>query len=138
MSFTAATCDPCWRDAGPRLGAATFVFWKTNASILAGSLFWDARCGRISSSGRIIKENGASFAADSPLRSDAETILGRRLNQQEDENGLELNVLIGKKCQIVVFHKSGSGGRPKPAVSLLLPAKEEAKAEEKVEETKAS
>ena len=86
----------------------------------------------------IIKENGASFAADSPLRSDAETILGRRLNQQEDENGLELNVLIGKKCQIVVFHKSGSGGRPKPAVSLLLPAKEEAKAEEKVEETKAS
>jgi len=68
------------------------------------------------------KELPASFNEGSPLRADTETILGRRLTAEEVKDGFELNTLIGMKCQVVVFHKSGSGGRPKPTVSLVLPA----------------
>ena len=70
----------------------------------------------------LIKENPASFNAGSPLRADAETILSRSFTHEEDKSGFELNTLIGLKCQVVVFHKAGSGGRPKPTVSLVLPA----------------
>jgi hypothetical protein len=35
---------------------------------------------------------------------------------------MDLNQLIGKKCQIVVYHKSSAGGRPKPVVGNVLPA----------------
>jgi hypothetical protein len=70
----------------------------------------------------LTKENPASFVAGSPLRSDTETIIGRSFTTDEANDGIELTTLVGKKCQIVVFHKAGSGGRPKPAVSLVLPA----------------
>ena len=70
----------------------------------------------------LTKDNPANFKAGSPLRSDTETILGRSFTTQEAEDGFELTTLIGKKCQVVVFHKAGSGGRPKPAVSIILPA----------------
>jgi hypothetical protein len=58
----------------------------------------------------------------SPLRTDSITILGRSLTTEESENGMDLNQLIGKKCQIVVYHKSSAGGRPKPVVGNVLPA----------------
>jgi hypothetical protein len=70
----------------------------------------------------ITKDNPVSFAAGSPLRSDTETILGRSFTTDEANDGIDLTTLVGKKCQIVVFHKGGSGGRPKPAVSVVMPA----------------
>jgi hypothetical protein len=70
----------------------------------------------------IIKENPAAFIAGSPLRADTETILGRSFTTDEADQGFELTKLVGLKSNIVVFHKAGSGGRPKPAVSLVLPA----------------
>lgn len=70
----------------------------------------------------VFKENPISFAAGSPLRSDTETILGRSFTTDEANEGIDLATLVGKKCQIVVFHKAGSGGRPKPAVSMIMPA----------------
>ena len=72
----------------------------------------------------VAKENPTSFAAGSPLRSDTETIMSRSFTTDEANEGVDLKSLIGLKCQIVVFHKAGSGGRPKPAVSLVLPATE--------------
>ena len=70
----------------------------------------------------IPKEFSASFILGSPLRTDTITMLGRSLTTEESENGMDLNKLIGKKCQIVVYHKSSAGGRPKPVVGNVLPA----------------
>lgn len=70
----------------------------------------------------ITKEIPPSFVAGSPLRSDTETIMNRSLTTEEANQGVDVKTLVGYKCQIVVFHKAGSGGRPKPAVSLVLPA----------------
>ena len=67
-------------------------------------------------------ESSPSFILGSPLRTDTITILGRTLTTAESEKGMDLNLLIGKKCQIVVYHKSSSGGRPKPVVGNVLPA----------------
>jgi hypothetical protein len=71
----------------------------------------------------ICKDNPVSFAAGSPLRSDTETIMGRSFTTDEANDGIDLTTLVGMKCQIVVFHKAGSGGRPKPAVSMVMSAK---------------
>ena len=70
----------------------------------------------------VFKDNPLSFAAGSPLRSDTETILGRSFTTDEANEGIDLNTLVNKACQITVFHKAGSGGRPKPAVSMVMPA----------------
>lgn len=70
----------------------------------------------------VFKDNPLSFAAGSPLRSDTETIMGRSFTTDEANDGIDLSTLVGKKCQIVVYHKAGSGGRPKPAVSVVMPA----------------
>ena len=70
----------------------------------------------------VFKDNPVSFAAGSPLRSDTETIIGRSFTTNEANDGIDLTTLVGQKCQIVVFHKGGSGGRPKPAVSVVMPA----------------
>lgn len=72
----------------------------------------------------VFKDNPVSFVAGSPLRSDTETIMNRSFTTDEANEGVDLKSLIGFKCQIVVFHKAGAGGRPKPAVSLVLPATE--------------
>jgi hypothetical protein len=72
----------------------------------------------------VFKENPVSFAAGSPLRTDTETILGRSFTTDEANEGIDLATLVGQKCQIVVYHKAGSGGRPKPAVSMVMPATE--------------
>ena len=69
----------------------------------------------------VFKDNPLSFAAGSPLRSDTETIIGRSFTTEEANKGYELSNLVGNKCQIVVYHKAGSGGRPKPAVSVVMP-----------------
>ena len=71
----------------------------------------------------VCKDNPVSFAAGSPLRSDTETIMGRSFTTDEANDGIDLTTLVGMKCQIVVFHKAGSGGRPKPAVSMVMSAK---------------
>ena len=72
----------------------------------------------------LTKDNPASFVAGSPLRSDTETLINRSFTTDEANDGYDLKKLTGFKCQIVVYHKAGSGGRPKPAVSLVLPAAE--------------
>ena len=48
--------------------------------------------------------------------------MGRSFTTDEANDGIDLSTLVGKKCQIVVYHKAGSGGRPKPAVSVVMPA----------------
>ena len=70
----------------------------------------------------VMKEIPPSFVAGSPLRSDTETIMNRSLTTEEANTGVDVKTLVGFKCQVVVFHKSGSGGRPKPAVSIVRPA----------------
>jgi hypothetical protein len=70
----------------------------------------------------VTKDNPTSFAAGSPLRTDTETIIGRSFTTDEANAGVDLKSLVGYKCQIVVYHKAGSGGRPKPAVSIVRPA----------------
>lgn len=70
----------------------------------------------------VFKDNPLSFAAGSPLRSDTETLLRRSFTTDEANKGIDLTTLVGKQCQIVVYHKAGSGGRPKPAVSVIMPA----------------
>lgn len=72
----------------------------------------------------VFKDNPLSFAAGSPLRSDTETILGRSFTTDEANEGIDLNTLVGKEAQIVVYHKGGSGGRPKPVVSVIMAATE--------------
>ena len=70
----------------------------------------------------VCKDNPVSFAAGSPLRSDTETIMGRSFTTDEANDGIDLSTLVAKECQIVVYHKAGSGGRPKPAVSIIMAA----------------
>jgi len=70
----------------------------------------------------VTKDNPTSFAAGSPLRTDTETIMGRSFTTDEANAGVDLQSLIGKPCQITVYHKAGSGGRPKPAVSIVRAA----------------
>ncbi len=72
----------------------------------------------------VCKDNPVSFAAGAPLRSDTETILDRSFTTDEANAGIDLTTLVGKKAQIVVYHKAGAGGRPKPAVSVIMPATE--------------
>jgi len=69
----------------------------------------------------VTKENPISFNAGSPLRSDTETIMNRSFTTDEANDGVDLKSLVGFKCQVVVFHKGGSGGRPKAAVSVVRP-----------------
>ena len=70
----------------------------------------------------VMKETPASFVAGSPLREDTETIIRRKLTEEEEKKGFELNTLVGMKCRVVVYHKASAGGRPKPAVSIVMPA----------------
>jgi hypothetical protein len=70
----------------------------------------------------IFKELPASFEDGTPLRKDVETIFGRQLNRNEADAGIDLNTLIDKECNVIVMHRSGSGGRPVPVVSLVLPS----------------
>jgi hypothetical protein len=72
------------------------------------------------------REVPVSFEERSPLRKDTEAILGRQLTAGEAETGLDLQSLVGKDCQIVVTHKSGVGGRPVAAVSLVQPVPQDA------------
>ena len=72
--------------------------------------------------GSILRDTPASFVAGSPLREDTETIIRRKLTEEEEKKGFELNTLVGMKCRVVVYHKASAGGRPKPAVSIVMPA----------------
>jgi hypothetical protein len=70
----------------------------------------------------VTKDNPTSFAAGSPLRTDTETIMGRSFTTDEANDGVDIKSLVGFKCQVVVYHKAGSGGRPKPVISVIRPA----------------
>jgi hypothetical protein len=72
----------------------------------------------------VIKEIPLSFEEGMPLRTDYETILGRHLTIKEAAAGVDASQLIGKKCRVVVMHKSGSGGKPKAVVGVVLAASE--------------
>jgi hypothetical protein len=69
----------------------------------------------------IYKEVAFSFEEDSPLRKDVESILGRQFTKTEATDGFDLNSLLGKRCRVVVMHKSGAGGRAVAVVTLVLP-----------------
>jgi hypothetical protein len=74
----------------------------------------------------VTKELPLSFDEGKPLRNDVETLIGRQLNRDEALEGVQPDQLIGKRCRVVVMHKSGSGGKPQAAVSLILPETETA------------
>lgn len=69
----------------------------------------------------VTKEVPVSFEERAPLRRDAETLLGRQLTAREAEDGLDLQTLLGRPCQVVVTHKSGVGGKPVAAATLIQP-----------------
>ena len=69
----------------------------------------------------VTKELPASLDDGTPLRADVETLLGRQLTRTEAENGYDPKSLAGTDCQVAVMHRSGSGGRPVPVVTLILP-----------------
>lgn len=66
------------------------------------------------------KEFPASFDDGKPLRKDVETIIGRQFTSNQAQAGYDIAKLIGKRCQIVVMHRSSAGGKPQAAVSLVL------------------
>jgi hypothetical protein len=74
----------------------------------------------------VTKELPLSFDDGKPLRKDVETILGRQLTSSEAQAGYDLDKLKEKRCRVVVMHKSGAGGKPQAAVSLILPETETA------------
>lgn len=74
--------------------------------------------------GIVTKELPMSFDEGKPLRKDVETLLGHELKPSEAVTGFAPDKLINARCRIVVMHKSGSGGKPQAAVSLILPATE--------------
>jgi hypothetical protein len=74
--------------------------------------------------GIVVKELPLSFDEGKPLRKDVETLLGRQFTPSEARAGYDLDKLHGKRCRVVVMHKSGSGGKPQAAVSLILPENE--------------
>lgn len=69
----------------------------------------------------VTKELPLSFDDGKPLRQDVETLLGRELTSTEAQAGYDIDQLIGTPCQVVVMHKSGSGGKPQAVVSLIQP-----------------
>src|SRR5665213_546422 len=68
----------------------------------------------------VTKELPLSFDDGKPLRKDAETLIGRSFTTQDARDGFDLDKLIGERCRVVVMHRSGSGGKPQAAVSLIL------------------
>jgi hypothetical protein len=74
----------------------------------------------------VSKELPVSFDEGKPLRKDVETLLGRQLTSGEAQAGFDITKLFGTRCQVVVMHKSGSGGKPQAAVSLIQAAADEA------------
>jgi len=74
----------------------------------------------------VTKELPLSFDEGKPLRKDVETLLGHELKPSEALAGFAPDKLIGKRCRVVVMHKSGAGGKPQAAVSLILAETEEA------------
>ncbi len=74
--------------------------------------------------GEVTKEVPVSFEERAPLRKDAETLQGRQLTAKEAEEGINLQALVGQRCQAIVTHKSGVGGKPVAVVTLLQPLAE--------------
>jgi len=68
----------------------------------------------------VSKELPASLDEGKPLRKDVETLLGRQFTSSEAQAGYDLEKLKGKRCRIVVMHRSGAGGKPQASVSLIL------------------
>lgn len=66
------------------------------------------------------KELPASLDEGKPLRKDVETLLGRQFTSSEAQAGYDITKLVNKRCRVVVMHKSGAGGKPQAAVSLIL------------------
>lgn len=70
----------------------------------------------------LFKEHPATLNPGSPLLMDIQRILQREFKQSEIDAGLDLAMLIGHDAEIIVAHKSSSGGRPGEIVSSILPA----------------
>ena len=67
----------------------------------------------------VTKELPFSFDEGTPLRNDAETLLGQELTASEAQDGFNPSPLIGKRCRVVVMHKSSAGGKAKAVVSVV-------------------
>ncbi len=74
--------------------------------------------------GELTKEVPVSFEERATLRKDVETLQGRQLTAKEAEEGINLQSLVGRRCQAIVTHKSGVGGKPVAVVTLLQPLAE--------------
>ena len=74
----------------------------------------------------VTKELPVSFDEGTPLRNDTETLRGSELKPSEAVAGFNPAPLIGKRCRVVVMHKSGAGGRPYASVSVIMPEVESA------------
>ena len=70
--------------------------------------------------GIVTKELPFSFDEGTPLRNDAETLLGQELTASEAQDGVNPSTLIGKRCRVVVMHKSSTGGKAKAVVSVIM------------------
>ena len=103
---------------GPHLATLVSVAGKPNDADPKKILFHYKVDGR---EDEVIKEVPASFEERKPLRRDAETLLARQMTAKEAEDGLDLQTLPGKRCQIVVEHKSGVGGKTVASVALIQP-----------------
>jgi hypothetical protein len=60
--------------------------------------------------------------AGSSLRSDIVTIRGKEISLDEDE--FDFDTVVGMKCQVLLDHRKGSGGKWKPAIKGVLAAAE--------------
>lgn len=54
------------------------------------------------------------------LLRDIKTVLGRTLTAEEEQNGVDDSVVIGKPCRVVVVHRAGSGGNVKATVGVVM------------------
>lgn len=114
----------CLIGEGPHLATLTAVVGKPNdlepkKVILRFKV--DDREGEEDAVKEVTKDVPVSFEERSPLRKDVETLRGSQLTAKEAAEGLDLQSLIKSRCQVVVTHKSGVGGKAIAAVTLIQP-----------------
>ncbi|GDY21888.1 hypothetical protein LBMAG56_32350 [Verrucomicrobiota bacterium] len=68
------------------------------------------------------REYSPRIESRSPLLHDSVTILGRRLNPEEEADGLDPAILRGLNCQVVVRHRPDNNGKLKANAATVLGA----------------
>jgi hypothetical protein len=67
----------------------------------------------------------ANLDPDSPARKVVQSLREKPMAQKEEADGYDPEQLIGTKCQVMVVHRSGPGGRLQLAIDAIFPAKPE-------------